>query len=33
MTDEWIKDGQYCEQTVTDMRDALKAALRSNDKP
>jgi hypothetical protein len=24
MTDEWIEDGQYCDQTLMDLRDALK---------
>lgn len=27
MTDDWIENGQYCQQTVMDLRDALKAAL------
>jgi len=26
MTDEWIAGNNYCEQTVTDLRDALIAA-------
>ena len=24
MTDEWVDDGNYCAQTVIDLRDALK---------
>ncbi len=24
MTDDWIDDGQYCAQTVMDMRDILR---------
>jgi hypothetical protein len=27
MTDSWIDDGQYCGQTVFDLRDALREAL------
>ncbi len=27
MTDEWIANGQYCEDTVTTLRDALKAVM------
>lgn len=23
MTDEWIEDGSYCQQTVKDLRDLL----------
>jgi len=29
MTDEWIAGNNYCEQTVTDLRDALRAAQQS----
>lgn len=28
MTDEWVDDGNYCAQTVIDMRDALKKCLK-----
>jgi hypothetical protein len=28
MTDEWVDDGNYCAQTVIDMRDALKECLK-----
>jgi hypothetical protein len=24
LTDEWVDDGNYCAQTVIDLRDALK---------
>ena len=27
MTNHWIESGQYCEQTVFDLRDALRALL------
>jgi hypothetical protein len=27
ITDEWVDDGNYCAQTVIDMRDALKKCL------
>jgi hypothetical protein len=30
MTDAWIDNGQYCAQTVIDMRDALLFVLRAN---
>ena len=33
MTDEWVDDGNYCAQTVIDLRDALKKCLKDiNDK-
>ena len=28
MTDEWVDDGNYCAQTVIDLRDALKKCLK-----
>lgn len=28
MTDEWVDEGNYCAQTVIDMRDALEACLK-----
>ena len=28
MTDEWIKDDHYCDQTIIDMRDALKKLIK-----
>lgn len=28
MTDDWVDDGNYCAQTVIDMRDALKKCLK-----
>lgn len=28
MTDEWVDGGNYCTQTVIDMRDALKKCLK-----
>jgi len=28
MTDEWVDEGNYCAQTVIDMRDALKKCLK-----
>jgi hypothetical protein len=28
MTDEWVDDGNYCAQTVIDMRNALKECLK-----
>ena len=28
MTDDWVDDGNYCGQTVIDMRDALKKCLK-----
>lgn len=28
MTDDWIDNGNYCPQTIIDLRDALKAALK-----
>lgn len=31
MTDEWIDEGNYCAQTVIDMRDALKECLEKID--
>ena len=30
MTDEWVDDGNYCAQTVIDMRDALKKCLKES---
>jgi hypothetical protein len=27
MTDEWILDGNSCDQTIIDMRDALKRLM------
>lgn len=27
ITDEWITDGQYCDETIKSLRDALKEAL------
>ena len=27
LTDQYIEDGQYCDQTVIDLRDALTEAL------
>jgi NTP pyrophosphatase (non-canonical NTP hydrolase) len=27
ITDEWIEDGQYCDKTVIDLKDALKGAV------
>lgn len=29
ITDEWVDDGNYCAQTVIDMRDALKKSKAS----
>lgn len=31
MTDEWIESGQYCDQTIMNLRDALRVALQAND--
>ena len=28
MTDDWVDDGNYCAQTVIDLRDALKKCLK-----
>lgn len=28
LTDEWIDDGNYCAQTVIDLRDALKFYIK-----
>lgn len=28
MRDEWVDEGNYCAQTVIDMRDALKKCLK-----
>ena len=28
MTDEWVDDGNYCAQTVLDLRDALNECLK-----
>jgi len=28
LTDEWIDDGNYCAQTVIDLRDALKYYIK-----
>lgn len=28
MSDEWVDDGNYCAQTVIDMRDALNECLK-----
>jgi len=28
LTDEWIDEGNYCAQTVMDMRDALKHYMK-----
>lgn len=28
MTDEWVDDGNYCAQTVIDLRDVLKKSLK-----
>jgi polyhydroxyalkanoate synthesis regulator phasin len=28
MTDEWVDDGNYCAQTVIDLRNALKKSLK-----
>jgi hypothetical protein len=30
MTNEWVDEGNYCAQTVIDMRDALKKCLKEN---
>ena len=30
MTDDWVDGGNYCAQTVIDMRDALKKCLKEN---
>ena len=30
MTDEWVDDGNYCAQTVIDMRDALNECLKKS---
>ena len=30
MTDSWLEGGQYCEQTLFDMRDAIKVLLAEN---
>jgi hypothetical protein len=30
MTDTWIDNGEYCAQTVIDLRDALLFVLRAN---
>jgi hypothetical protein len=32
LTDEWIDDGNYCSQTVIDLRDALKYYIKKTDK-
>ena len=32
MTDEWVDDGNYCAQTVIDMRNALKKCLKEIEK-
>jgi hypothetical protein len=28
LTDEWVDDGNYCAQTVIDLRDALKYYIK-----
>ena len=28
MTDEWVDDGNYCAQTVIDLRNVLKKSLK-----
>lgn len=28
MTDDWVDEGNYCAQTVIDLRDALKKCLK-----
>lgn len=28
LTDEWVDDGNYCAQTVIDLRDALKFYIK-----
>lgn len=28
MTDNWVDEGNYCAQTVIDLRDALKKCLK-----
>ena len=30
MTDDWIDDGNYCDQTIIDLRDACKFLLKEN---
>jgi len=30
MTDSWLEGGQYCEQTLFDMREAIKTLLAKN---
>ncbi len=27
MTDEWISKGEYCDQTIIDMRDIIKKLI------
>jgi hypothetical protein len=32
LTDEWVDDGNYCAQTVIDLRDALKFYIEERKK-
>jgi len=31
LTDEWIEDGHFCDQTIMDLRDTLIEQLATND--
>lgn len=30
MTDNWIQSGNYCDQTIMDMRDVIRSLLEAN---